>query len=160
MMEIGALPKNGFSIVSTFSGCGGSCLGFEMDGYSVRWASEFIPAAQETYRANHPGVILDTKDIRKVTAEEILRATGKSQGEVDVLEGARIRDVVPEEPEPLCERPKHVVAEELHGHCLERASTRARIAVLFARRNRASRNPGFHPSPPRSSETTIRLAAR
>ncbi len=88
MGEIAALPKNGFSIVSTFSGCGGSCLGFEMDGYKVMWASEFIPAAQETYRANHPGVILDTKDIRKVTVEEILKAVGKSQGEIDVLEGS------------------------------------------------------------------------
>jgi len=47
--------------VSTFSGCGGSCLGFRMAGFRVLWASEFVPAAQDTYRANHPGTILDTR---------------------------------------------------------------------------------------------------
>ena len=34
----------------------------------------FIAAARETYAANHPGTILDPRDIRKVTAEEILKA--------------------------------------------------------------------------------------
>src|SRR5262245_29200327 len=28
MTEIAAIPWNGFSVVSTFSGCGGSCLGY------------------------------------------------------------------------------------------------------------------------------------
>ena len=88
MAEIGAVPDNGYRIVSTFSGCGGSCLGFEMDGYRVLWASEFVPAAQDVYRINHPGVPLDTRDIRNVTAEDILTATGLAVGEIDVLEGS------------------------------------------------------------------------
>jgi DNA (cytosine-5)-methyltransferase 1 len=54
MTEIAAVPWNGLNVVSTFSGCGGSCLGFRMAGYRVVWANEFIPAAAETYRANHP----------------------------------------------------------------------------------------------------------
>lgn len=88
MKEIEALPWNGFSIVSTFSGCGGSCLGFEMAGYKVLWASEFIPAAQDVYRLNHPKTILDTRDIRKVRPEDILAAIGKRPGELDVFEGS------------------------------------------------------------------------
>lgn len=88
MAEIAALPWNGYSVVSTFSGCGGSCLGFEMAGYRVLWANEFIPAAQEVYRLNHPNVILSTADIRQVQPEEILAAIGKARGEVDVLEGS------------------------------------------------------------------------
>ena len=88
MSEIAALPPNGYTIVSTFSGCGGSCLGFKMDGYRVAWASEFIPAAQDTYRANHPGTYLDTRDIRTVTADDIIRQTGIPRGEIDVLEGS------------------------------------------------------------------------
>lgn len=88
MAEIAALPWNGYSVVSTFSGCGGSCLGFKMAGYRVLWANEFIPAAQETYRANHPGTILDTRDIRTVQPSEILAAIGLKIGEVDVLEGS------------------------------------------------------------------------
>lgn len=88
MAEIAALPKNGLTVVSTFSGCGGSCLGFEMAGYTILWASEFVPTAAETYRLNHPGVILDTRDMRQVTAEEILAAIGRERGDVDVLEGS------------------------------------------------------------------------
>lgn len=88
MAEIAALPKNGYNVVSTFSGCGGSCLGFEMEGFTIRWASEFVPAAQDVYRRNHPGVPLNTKDIREVTADDILRESGLAPGEIDVLEGS------------------------------------------------------------------------
>ena len=79
---------NGFKMVSTFSGCGGSCLGFEMEGFEVVWASEFIEAARDTYRLNHPSTILDDRDIRLVQAEDILNATGLSVGELDVFEGS------------------------------------------------------------------------
>ncbi len=88
MGEIAALPWNGFNVVSTFSGCGGSCLGYRMAGFKVLWASEFIPLAQECYRLNHPGSILDTRDIRKVQAEDILKATGLAKGQLDILDGS------------------------------------------------------------------------
>jgi len=88
MAEIAAVPDNGLRIVSTFSGCGGSCLGYRMAGYRVVWANEFIPAAAETYRANHPTTPLDTRDIRKVQPEEILEATGLEAGEIDAVEGS------------------------------------------------------------------------
>ena len=88
MREIEALQPNGLRVVSTFSGCGGSCLGFRIAGYTTLFASEFIPAAQETYRANHPGVHLDTRDIRQLRAEDVLVATGLKAGEIDVLEGS------------------------------------------------------------------------
>lgn len=88
MAEIAPVPPNGFAVVSTFSGCGGSCLGFKMAGFRVLWASEFVPAAQQTYKANHPGVPLDTRDIRRVQPQEILAAVGRGPGEIDVLEGS------------------------------------------------------------------------
>ncbi|MCZ7641410.1 MAG: DNA cytosine methyltransferase [Verrucomicrobia bacterium] len=59
--------------MSTFSGCGGSCLGYRMAGYRVLWASEFIPAAAEVYRANHPTTPLDTRDIPEGPARRYLR---------------------------------------------------------------------------------------
>lgn len=86
MTEIAAGPKNGLTVVSTFSGCGGSCLGFKMAGYRVLWANEFVPAAQDTYRANHPDTHLDTSDIRAVTAASIRAVIGDV--DVDVLEGS------------------------------------------------------------------------
>ncbi len=88
MAEVAAVEWNGFSVVSTFAGCGGSCLGYRMAGFRVLWACEFIPAAQETYKANHPSSILDMRDIRVVQPEEILRAVGKQAGEIDVLDGS------------------------------------------------------------------------
>ena len=88
MSEIKAFPWNGLNAISTFSGCGGSSLGYKMAGFRVLWASEFIPAAQDTYRANHAGTILDTRDIREVQAADILSAIGMAPGELDLMDGS------------------------------------------------------------------------
>lgn len=88
MKEIFDLPWNGFNVVSTFSGGGGSCLGYEMAGYHVVWANEFIPEAQNTYRLNHKLTHLNTKDIRQVTAEDIFKETGLKKGEIDLFDGS------------------------------------------------------------------------
>jgi len=88
MAEIAALPWNGLTVASTFAGAGGSCLGYRMAGYRVVWASEFVPIAAESYRANAPDTILDTRDIRTVTADEILAATGLEAGALDLLDGS------------------------------------------------------------------------
>jgi len=88
MADIEQVPWNGFRAISTFSGAGGSCLGLRMAGFKVLWANEFVPAAQEVYRLNHPGSILDTRDIRQVTAAEILDAIGLGQGDLDLMDGS------------------------------------------------------------------------
>lgn len=88
MTEIAALPWNGCNAISTFSGCGGSSLGYKMAGFRVLYANEFIPAAQETYRANHKGTILDSRDIRKVQATDILTAIGMKPRELDLMDGS------------------------------------------------------------------------
>lgn len=88
MTEIEQVPVNGFTVVSTFSGCGGSCLGMRMAGFTVPWASEFVPAAQDTYRANHPHAHLDTRDIRTVQPADILGQLGIEAGELDIFEGS------------------------------------------------------------------------
>ena len=80
--------SNGFKVVSTFSGCGGVCLGLEMAGYEVLWANEFIEAARDTYKENHPGVILTGEDIRTISGKEILESIGLKRGELDLLEGS------------------------------------------------------------------------
>jgi len=80
--------SNGYRVVSTFSGCGGSCLGLEMAGFEILMASEFVEAARDTYRLNHPGVFVDDRDIRTVTPDDILEQTGLAVGEIDLLEGS------------------------------------------------------------------------
>lgn len=63
MDEILAIPWNGFNVVSTFSGGGGSSLGYRMAGFRVLWASEFISEARNTYRANMADyTIVDGRD--------------------------------------------------------------------------------------------------
>ena len=86
--EILAQEPTGLTVISTFSGAGGSCLGYRWAGYTVVWASEFIPAARDTYRANFPDAILDERDIRTVAATDIFKAPGLGGGEVDILEGS------------------------------------------------------------------------
>jgi DNA (cytosine-5)-methyltransferase 1 len=88
MPEIKQIPWNGFNVISTFSGCGGSSLGYKMAGYRVLWANEFIPAAQDTYIANHKDTFLNRNDIRQVTPEDIFKETGLSKGELDIFDGS------------------------------------------------------------------------
>jgi DNA (cytosine-5)-methyltransferase 1 len=87
MAEIKAIQPNGYKVVSTFSGCGGSCLGYRMAGFKVIWANEFVPIAQESYKANHES-FLDGRDIRVIKPEEILKQIGMSQGELDLFDGS------------------------------------------------------------------------
>lgn len=88
MREIENIPWNGFTVASTFSGGGGSCLGYRLAGYRVVYANEFVEEAQKTYRANHKGTFLDTRDIRTVSADDILKAIGMQKGELDLFDGS------------------------------------------------------------------------
>ena len=83
--EISEIVPNGLTVVSTFAGAGGSSTGWQIAGYRVAWANEFHPPAADSYALNHPGTILDRRDIRKVTGAEIIEAIG---GVPDVLDGS------------------------------------------------------------------------
>lgn len=80
--------SNGLVACSTFAGCGGSSTGYRWAGYDVRWASEFLEVAADTYAANWPTTILDRRDVRDVTGDEILEAIGVERGELDLFDGS------------------------------------------------------------------------
>lgn len=88
MEEIARIPWNGKNVASTFSGCGGSSLGYKMAGYKVLWANEFIGEAQKCYEANHQTTILDKRNIRNIKGSEILETIGIQRGELDILDGS------------------------------------------------------------------------
>ncbi len=88
MQEISEIPWNGYNVISTFSGCGGSSLGYKLAGYKILWANEFIPIAADTYELNHKGTIVDRRDIRLIQPEEILETIGLKQGELDLMDGS------------------------------------------------------------------------
>lgn len=89
MAEVAALPWNGYTVASTFSGCGGSSLGYRMAGYRVLYALEFVESARASYRANAaPHTHLDDRDVRNVTAADVLRILNMKSGELDILDGS------------------------------------------------------------------------
>jgi DNA (cytosine-5)-methyltransferase 1 len=89
MGEVREIEPNGIKVVSTFSGCGGSSLGYRLAGCEVVAASEFVPAAVDTYLANaKPGTQVFTEDIRELSGETILERIGMTKGELDILDGS------------------------------------------------------------------------
>jgi DNA (cytosine-5)-methyltransferase 1 len=88
MASVNASQTHGLTVASMFAGGGGSCAGYKMAGFDVVWANEFVPSAQETYRANHPTTFLDTRDVKLVSPADVLAATGLAVGELDVLDGS------------------------------------------------------------------------
>lgn len=86
--EINSTPWNGLKVVETFAGGGGSDIGWRWSGYNVVYANEFEKNPCATYRANHPHTFLDTRDIKIVSAKEILMRTRLKVGELDVLSGS------------------------------------------------------------------------
>jgi DNA (cytosine-5)-methyltransferase 1 len=76
------------TVVSTFSGCGGSSLGYKLAGLNVLLAIEFDRHAAETYRLNFPNTPIIEGDIRLVNGKDVLRATGLVKGELDILDGS------------------------------------------------------------------------
>lgn len=88
MSELHDIPKNGYKMISSFSGCGGSCLGFKAAGYDVLSAIEFIPEAARTYKANFPETFVYEADIRDLSGVDILKRFNLRRGELDVFEGS------------------------------------------------------------------------
>lgn len=88
MTEINKIPFNGINVVSLFSGCGGSSLGYKLAGCRVLLANEFDKEAQEVYEINHPKTILLKDDIRNITGKQILSLINMKKGEIDILDGS------------------------------------------------------------------------
>lgn len=88
MDELRAVPENGLTHASTFSGAGGTCLGFRMAGFKTLWANDCDSRAYACYRHNIPSTILDPRPIQNVTADDILTNCGLEKGQLDVFEGS------------------------------------------------------------------------
>lgn len=88
MADVVRVPRNGLSVISTFSGCGGSSLGYKLAGFDVRAASEFDTEAADTYEANFPRTPVSRKDIREMTGADLFALARMRPGTLDVLDGS------------------------------------------------------------------------
>jgi DNA (cytosine-5)-methyltransferase 1 len=73
--------------IDLFSGCGGLTLGLTQAGFHVVGAVEIDPLAVETYKANHKHVVVWKKDIRKISAFEVMERLNIWPGQLDLLAG-------------------------------------------------------------------------
>lgn len=58
------------TIVSTFSGCGGMDLGFELEGYRTVWANDFQVDAARTFEKHFGEGIMRLGDVRQIDPSE------------------------------------------------------------------------------------------
>ncbi|RQV96777.1 DNA cytosine methyltransferase [bacterium] len=65
--------------IDLFAGCGGLTRGLRDAGFHVAAAVEVDPVAAKTYRWNNRRTALFEKDIREVSASEIMRVAGKKR---------------------------------------------------------------------------------
>lgn len=73
--------------IDLFAGAGGITEGFRKAGYTCVCANDFDEEAKHTFTFNHPAVPFVLKDVREVTAEELLRHAGCAAREIDVITG-------------------------------------------------------------------------
>jgi DNA (cytosine-5)-methyltransferase 1 len=73
------------TLIDLFSGCGGVTQGFKNQGYQTLAAVEWDSAIAQTYKLNHPDVLLYENDIRKVDPAEVFSQLKLEVGELTVL---------------------------------------------------------------------------
>lgn len=121
MSELHNIPKNGYNVISTFSGCGGSSLGYKLSGYNVLCALEFMPKAAEIYRLNFPNTPVLTKDIREITGNDLLNMANIKPFELDILDGSP----------PCCAFSVNGIREKGWGKVRGYSLTKQRVDDLF-----------------------------
>ena len=81
---MGARPK----VISLFSGCGGSSLGYKWAGFDELLAIDFDKNSVETFKLNFPGVPVWQRDICGVSGKEILDFCKIREGDLDLLDAS------------------------------------------------------------------------
>lgn len=78
---------NPLKMIDLFAGAGGLSEGLREAGFAVLYANEIKSRYAETYALNHPEVIVDQRDIRKVDATTVRHRLRLEKGELDLIAG-------------------------------------------------------------------------
>jgi DNA (cytosine-5)-methyltransferase 1 len=81
------------TVISTFSGPGGSSIGYERAGCDVRLALDCAPgkfsnAIPETYRQNHQTTAFIEQNASETCADDLLKHANVERTELDILDGS------------------------------------------------------------------------
>lgn len=76
------------TVISTFAGCGGSSLGYNLAGFRELLAVEWDDNAVETFKLNFPNIPVYHGDIAKLTGSKCMELAGIVRGELDVFDGS------------------------------------------------------------------------
>jgi DNA (cytosine-5)-methyltransferase 1 len=77
-----------FNVISSFSGCGGSSLGYILAGGKILLAIEYDDNAYKNYKLNFPNTPIYYGDIKKISIDEIFDITNLKKFELDILDGS------------------------------------------------------------------------
>src|SRR6266568_2909825 len=81
------VPSSSKIAIDLFCGCGGLTLGMKQAGFRVAWAVDEDSLSVETYRVNHPEVLVRETDIRALRPEDVRTELGLAVGELALLAG-------------------------------------------------------------------------
>ncbi|MGQ4493944.1 DNA cytosine methyltransferase [Dermabacteraceae bacterium P13095] len=73
--------------IDLFAGAGGLTEGLREAGFASLYANEIVPQYAKTFQVNHTGVVVDTADIRNISAVEVRKNLGLDKGDLDLLAG-------------------------------------------------------------------------
>ncbi len=71
-------------VIDLFAGVGGLSLGFAQEGFEIVYANEYDKAIAQAFQKNHPGIIVDDRDITKIDIEATF---AKYKGGITVVMG-------------------------------------------------------------------------
>lgn len=75
------------TVIDLFAGAGGMTEGLRKAGFKSILANEYDQMAAQTFSHNHPEVPVIVKDVKELSVEEIIDATGISVGELSLVAG-------------------------------------------------------------------------
>lgn len=75
------------TMIDLFAGAGGLSEGLREAGFRSLYANEIKKCYAETYKINHPGTLVEQRDIRMVDAQDVREKLGLKRGDVALVAG-------------------------------------------------------------------------
>lgn len=81
------MSKSQLTTLDLFAGAGGLSEGLREAGFASLYANEISPRYAQTFAANHPNTLVESRDIRLVDARKVRQRLKLRRGELDLIAG-------------------------------------------------------------------------